>query len=316
MSPKISVVIPVYNHAHRIGSAIDSVLAQSYQDYEILVVNDGSTDDLIEVLEKFGGIKLIDHETNLGRAAARNTGVLASNGEYIAFLDADDQWMPTKLERQISFLEDNKNIAICLTGYEMIMPTGHRQKMPFLKIKQWDRYLLKYIGLSDGSVPMIGRSCFEKVGLQDTVLVWHENWDWLLRAANLSCRIGYMDERLSAKRMSKKRPPALLRETAAIYFTEKHASLYRMHGLYGRSAISLKWYTLALDFFYEKKWKKGMRYLFKAMVTWPFQHPGVYLRLLDVLFGTNIAALVKKSSFYTTLKKVLCAPSKATGQIG
>ncbi len=300
----MSVVIPVYNHAHRVGSAVHSVLSQTYQDYEIVVVNDGSTDNIEEVLQQFNNIKLVHHKTNKGRAAARNTGVLATAGEYIAFLDADDEWMPTKLETQVNYLEAHKDIAICLTGYEMIMPTGHRQKMPYPKIKQWDRYLLKYAGLADGCVPMLRRSCFEKVGLQDAALVWHENWDWLLRAAQESCSIGYINERLSLIFKSKNRPPALIREAAAIYFIEKHADLFIKHGLYGRSAISLKWYSLTLDFFYEKKWKKGMLYFFRAMRTWPFQHPGIYFRLLDVLLGTNIAASVKKSNFYTHFKRI------------
>ncbi len=108
MPPIVSVVIPVYNHAHRVGSAISSVLSQTYGNYEVIVVNDGSTDNLAETLLQFTGIRLINHDANFGRAAARNTGVLAARGEYIAFLDADDQWKPTKLARQIRFLEEKQ----------------------------------------------------------------------------------------------------------------------------------------------------------------------------------------------------------------
>ncbi len=302
--PKVSVIIPVYNHAHRINSAINSVLIQTFQDYEMIVVNDGSTDNLIEVLQQFESIKFLSHETNLGRAAARNTGVLAARGKYIAFLDADDRWSSTKLAQQVSFLEENKDVAICLTGYEMIMPTGHCQRMPYPNIKQWDRYLLKYAGLADGCTPMIRRDCFEKVGLQDTAFPWYENWDWLLRAANQSCQIGYIKERLCLVFKSKAPPPASIREAAALYFAEKHNDLFKKNGLYGRSAISLKWFSLSLDFLYEKKWQEGIHYFYKAIRTWPFQHPGIYFRLLDVLLGTNIAALAKKSRFYPHLKRV------------
>lgn len=304
LHPKVSVIIPIYNHAHRVGSAIQSVIAQTYQSYEIIVVNDGSTDHLQAVLQTFNGIKLINHGRNLGRAAARNTGVLAASGEYIAFLDADDQWMSTKLEIQISFLEENRDVAICLAGYEMLMPNGQHQMMPFLREQEWERYLLKYIGLSDGSVPVIRRHCFENVGLQDSELLLHENWDWLLRAVNHSCKIGYINERLSLKSKNQKRPPAVTREAAIRYFVTKHADLFSQYGLYGRSAISLKWYSLAIDFFYEKKWKKGHYYLFKAIITWPLQRPGLYFRLLDALLGINTEEFIQNNAFYKRIKQI------------
>ena len=305
MSPKVSVVIPVYNHAHRVRSAISSVLSQTFDDYEVIVVNDGSTDHLVEALQEFSDIRLINHETNFGRAAARNTGVLAARGEYIAFLDADDQWKPTKLARQICFLEENKDISICFTGYEMLLPDGSRRKMPFLKVQQWERYLLKYAGLSDGSVPMIRRSCFDKIGLQDMKLMRYQNWDGLLRAAGHACEMGYIDEWLSIKSKSQKRPPASLREAGTVYLVKKHSQLFDAYGLYGRSAISLHWYNLSIDYFCEKNWRKGIHYLFKAMTTWPFQRLGLYFRLLDALLGTNFEALIQDTFFYMHIKRIL-----------
>jgi glycosyltransferase involved in cell wall biosynthesis len=304
MPPIVSVVIPVYNHAHRVGSAISSVLSQTYGNYEVIVVNDGSTDNLAETLLQFTGIRLINHDANFGRAAARNTGVLAARGEYIAFLDADDQWKPTKLARQIRFLEENKDISICFTGYEMLLPDGSTRKMPFPKVQQWERYLLKYAGLSDGSVPMIRRSCFDKTGLQDMKLMRYQNWDWLLRAAGHACEMGYIDEWLSIKSKSQKRPPASLREAGTVYLVKKHSQLFDAYGFYGRSAISLYWYNLSIDYFYEKNWRKGIHYLFKAMTTWPFQRPGLYFRLLDALLGTNIEALIQNSNIYTHIKGI------------
>ena len=303
-APKISVIIPVYNHAHRVGSAIHSILAQTYQNYEIIVVNDGSTDNLEEILQQFDNIKCLNHDSNLGRAAARNTGILAARSEYVAFLDADDQWMPQKLAQQIDFLEINITVSICLSGYEILMPNGQHVKKPFIETQAWERYFLKYIGLSDGSVPMIRRSCFEKIGLQDTALVWHENWDWLLRATNQGCKVGYIRERLSLKRQSQKRAPAVLREKAALYFIKKHADLFRQYGFYGRSAIALKWYNLAIDCFYEKNWKKGNHYLFKALSTQPFQRPGLYFRLLDALLGTSFEASIQKNVLYKRIKRI------------
>jgi glycosyltransferase involved in cell wall biosynthesis len=302
--PKVSIIIPVYNHAHRVDSAIHSVLAQSCQDYEIIIINDGSTDNLEEILQQFDNIQLLNHDLNLGRAAARNTGILAARGGYVAFLDADDQWMPQKLSRQINYLEENKDVEVCLTGHKRLMPNGQTQNIPFLNVSDWEKYLLKYVGLSDGSVPMIHRACFDKIGLQDTAFVWHENWDWLLRAANQDCKIGYLHERLSVKRQSQKRAPASIREDATLYFIKKHTDLFRQYGFYGRSAMALKWYNLAIDYFYEKNWMKGNHYLFKALFTHPFQRPGLYFRFLDALLGTSFEASMQKNVFYKRIKRI------------
>jgi len=103
---KISVIIPNYNYARYIEQAIESVLIQSYENVELIIVNNGSTDNSLEVLEKFGDkIHLID-QPNLGQSGARNSGLSLSSGELIAFLDADDFWEPNKLEMQISLMND------------------------------------------------------------------------------------------------------------------------------------------------------------------------------------------------------------------
>lgn len=98
--PTVSVVIPTYNRAHLVGRAIQSVLNQTYQDFEIIVVDDGSTDNTEEVVKSFNDprIRYIRHDQNRGGSAARNTGIKMARGEYIAFQDSDDEWLPEKLE--------------------------------------------------------------------------------------------------------------------------------------------------------------------------------------------------------------------------
>src|SRR5579862_1320744 len=102
---KVSVIIPVYNGAATIGRALASVFAQTFTDYEIVVVNDGSTDDTASVLAGYGDRIRTILLSNSGPSAARNAGVSASSGEYLAFLDDDDEWMPRKLELSIPVLE-------------------------------------------------------------------------------------------------------------------------------------------------------------------------------------------------------------------
>ena len=95
-NPTVSVIIPTYNRAHLVGRAIKSVLNQTYRDFEIIVVDDGSTDNTKDIIKEFQKkdkrIKYIPYEKNKGGSAARNTGIKAAKGEYIAFLDSDDEW--------------------------------------------------------------------------------------------------------------------------------------------------------------------------------------------------------------------------------
>ena len=107
--PAVSVIIPTYNRAEFLRLAITSVLNQTFQDFEIIVVDDASEDHTHEVMNNLNDkrIKYIRHEVNKRVSAARNTGVLHSSGDYIAFLDDDDEWLPSKLQRQVALLEDS-----------------------------------------------------------------------------------------------------------------------------------------------------------------------------------------------------------------
>ena len=103
--PTVSVIIPTYNRAHLIGRAIKSVLNQTYKDFELIIVDDSSTDNTEDIVRKYQKkderIKYILHKKNRGGSVARNTGIKSSKGEYIAFLDSDDEWLCEKLEKQI-----------------------------------------------------------------------------------------------------------------------------------------------------------------------------------------------------------------------
>src|SRR5688572_3852876 len=107
-SPTVSAVIPAFNRSHCIARAIDSVMQQRLPVSELLVVDDGSTDHLRDCLGVLAErVSLIRHETNLGSAAARNTGIRNAQGEFVAFLDSDDTWKPDKLEKQLAFMHQH-----------------------------------------------------------------------------------------------------------------------------------------------------------------------------------------------------------------
>src|SRR5437773_9320352 len=121
----VSVVIPNYNYAHFLREAIDSALAQTYKDIEVIVVDDGSTDASADVIASYDSRIHPVFSQNQGVAAARNRGVAESTGEYIAFLDADDAWLPTKIEKQVERFAADTALGLVHVGVEDIDGEGN-----------------------------------------------------------------------------------------------------------------------------------------------------------------------------------------------
>lgn len=115
-SPLVSVVIPAHNAAEFVGDAIDSVLQQSYRHYEILVIDDGSSDATASIVARYSGVRLL-RQPQRGAGAARNAGIRSSKGELIAFLDADDWWTPDKLERQVALLASRPDVGMVVSEH-------------------------------------------------------------------------------------------------------------------------------------------------------------------------------------------------------
>jgi len=122
--PTVSVVIPAYNAAWCIGRAIDSVLAQSFRDLEVIVVDDGSTDDTAKMLAAYGPRIRVVSKLNGGMSSARNAGIALARGPYLAFLDADDRWLPEKLSRQVELLDSRHDLSFCSTTATLESPEG------------------------------------------------------------------------------------------------------------------------------------------------------------------------------------------------
>ncbi|MCK9985524.1 MAG: hypothetical protein AzoDbin1_01996 [Azoarcus sp.] len=112
-TPTVSVIIPAWNAAWCVGRAIDSVFAQEYRDFELIVVDDGSTDDTAAVLATYADRLQVVTKPNGGMSSARNAGIRAARGLYLAFLDADDRWLPYKLARQVAMLGSHPELAFC-----------------------------------------------------------------------------------------------------------------------------------------------------------------------------------------------------------
>ncbi len=186
--PKISVLIPAYNAMNYLPETMENVLSQTFDDFEVIVVNDGSSDEIERWVSQIKDprVRLITQK-NQGLAGARNTGITNAQGEYIAFLDADDLWEPTKLEKQLGVLEENPEVALVYTWVAYIDETGKPTGRVFKNQAEGDvwKKLTERNIVECGSVAMVRRSCFEAVGLFDCNLgSYVEDWDMWLRMAS------------------------------------------------------------------------------------------------------------------------------------
>ena len=187
---KVSVIIPTYNCAVRLRGAIDSVLNQSYQDFEIVVVDDGSTDNTKETVKSISRqypnkINYV-YQENAGPAAARNRGLQIANGEYIAFLDADDIWLPLKIERQVALLERLPETGFVYCNCHFVDSEG-REIPDYVRkvtLHRGDVLLdlfLDFFIITSGLIFRNG--CLKTVGLFDEALHVGEDYDFILRLA-------------------------------------------------------------------------------------------------------------------------------------
>lgn len=183
----ISVIIPTFNRADKVVRAISSVLDQTFTDFETIVVDDGSTDGTKDAVARFDGrITYIKHPLNLGVSAARNTGIRKSTGEFIAFLDSDDWWLPEKLQVQMGFFDSHPR-AVALQTEEIWIRNGRRVNPKIKHLKPSGDIFEPSIKLClvSPSAVMIKRCLLEEVGLFDENLPACEDYDLWLR---ISCR--------------------------------------------------------------------------------------------------------------------------------
>lgn len=181
MRAKVSVIIPVYNGGRYLGAALRSVFRQDYGPTEIIVVNDGSSDNSAEVAVSFKDI-IYFYQENRGVAAARNTGIAAATGEFIAFLDADDIWRKNKLTLQIDWLLNHPQIGYVTAKFRNLLEKGIDQP-------KW----LKHEHLIEdqvGGMPnlVVRKSVFQRTGLFDTGCRSGSDLEWVLRAKDAGIR--------------------------------------------------------------------------------------------------------------------------------
>lgn len=275
--PRVSVVIPTYNYARYVPEAINSVLAQSFEELEVIVVDDGSTDKTVEILRAFSGQIRNIRQEHRGLSAARNTGIRAARGQYVAFLDSDDLWLPEKVSLQVARLDaepevglvyceallfdDSAPATLTLHSYWASHPSG--RILPWL-VRQ---------NVVPSPTPMVRRELFERVGLFDETLSACEDWDMWIRIGRV-CEIAYVNQVLAKYRRHQENMSLDFERlmTNGLRVLEKAFSApdpsRQLNGL--RRPVISRWYAdFGLNQFYEGRYSQARRNLIRAVTRDP-----------------------------------------------
>lgn len=227
----ISVIIPTYNRSELLERSVSSVLAQTYPSLELIVVDDGSTENISEAVQALANdtATVIRRTRRGGAAAARNSGCEAARGEFIAFLDSDDEWLPEKLQMQFSLLREKPEIALCCTAFYLIHGDG-REEVRFIGSKEIGMADLAFgCGISPGSTLIFRNELFAQVGPLDSGLARFEDWDWLIRSSALS-RIGTINRPL-CKVYAGDRPDEEKVLSSTLGMKARHGDAFRREGI-------------------------------------------------------------------------------------
>jgi glycosyltransferase involved in cell wall biosynthesis len=292
---KISVIIPVFNRRQEVLRAIASVEAQTLSPSEIIVVDDASTDDTAEAVASLGDerVRLLRHEHNRGASAARNTGVAAARGDWIAFLDSDDVWETEKLARQLSTLAAAPDdVPAGVTGYVIDdyrtgrISTFHPEPaMARLDSLVWG------CPLGIGSTLLARRAVFDRVGLLDAELPRLEDWEWLMRYLPVY-RLGVLPAPLTI--VHKTSDPSHARVAAAIARIRAlhRRAWYRRSWLSGRKFDSTLLIEEAAAATYARNWPLAALLTLRALTAYPLR-PGLAAMLARRL-GRRRASEIKR----------------------
>ncbi|PWT85604.1 MAG: glycosyl transferase [Acidobacteria bacterium] len=185
--PRVTVILPTHNRASLLPRAINSVLAQTFTDFELLVIDDASNDASAQLIRGFSDPRIIyiRHEVNRGEAESRNTGIRHARGEYIAYLDDDDEWVPIKLDKQVKVLDSSPpETGVVYTGCDHI-ELGTGRKVGTRKVSRRGRVLEHLLreNFLPGPTALVRKKCFQEVGEYDSTVRYGPDWEMWIRIA-------------------------------------------------------------------------------------------------------------------------------------
>lgn len=221
---KISVIIPVFNGEKYIEEAIQSVINQTYKPFEIIVIDDGSTDKTEEIVKQFPGIRYF-YQENSGTAISLNTGLSKVEGDFIAFLDSDDYWSKDKLENQVAYLDAHPETQIVF-GHHRRFYTKANADLTSLEFEDTQRILPGYFKQA-----LLAKSeVFNKVGLFDESIKMGDFLDWYRRASDLNVKMHHMDEVVFYRRIHGENSSLRNKEHITDYLRIMKSSMDRRRG--------------------------------------------------------------------------------------
>jgi glycosyltransferase involved in cell wall biosynthesis len=266
---KISVIIPTYNGSRNIKRAIQSVLNQDYPNIEVIVVDDASTDDTVGVVKsiKDSRLKIIEHKVNKNGSAARNTGIKASKGKYIALLDDDDEWLPTKLSKQVEYLEkkDSKEWKAVVGSY--ITEKNGLQKETILT-KEGDlrkEILLMEVSMSIGSGILIEKKAVEEIGGFDEKYLRHQDLEFILRYFRKYKLATFPD--IVLKRFGHSGTPSgeKILAVKVLYLNDFKKDIESFGKSISRKIYARQWLQVSKHFSLDGDFKNTLKYYFKSL---------------------------------------------------
>ena len=293
--PKVSVLIPTYNRALHLRAAIASVLDQTFQDFEVIVVDDASTDDTFAVVRSVDDarVRYLRHETNKKEAVSRNTALRAASGEYIAFLDDDDEWVREKLQRQVELLENRPpEFGGVYTGCVTIDRTSGNVVGGVIPEKRGnifeDMIVKNWVGTP--STVLFKKECFSQVGLFDETIAFGVDYDMWIRIAS-KYQLDYISEPLvkyyiQSDRLSTNHELVICGLENQIV---KYGSLFRKSS----KGLSRRYRIIGTLYCYTGDLKKGRQALLRAIRINPFELRQ-YFNLCTSFFGPRNFIRLKK----------------------
>jgi glycosyltransferase involved in cell wall biosynthesis len=277
---KVSVIIPTFNRAFSLGRCIDSVLNQSYEDFEVIVVDDGSTDGSCDVAQTYlqdSRVRYIKHETNKGAQAARNTGIKSASGDFVAFLDSDDEWVGEKLKIQMGKLaESNKPSVVHSSAWVVDEETNEKR---ICRAGALQGYVYESLLASAGPLfpcMLAPKFVFEKIGYLDENVPSHQEWDTSI-ALSKYCEFVFCSEPLAVYYIHTKETISkdkLRKAQGFAYIVHKYEN--EIIRILGKNALSRHFTKIGALYYSAGNLKEARTYLSKAFVTNPF----VFLRAM------------------------------------
>jgi glycosyltransferase involved in cell wall biosynthesis len=287
--PEVSVIIPTYNRAHLIGRAISSVLQQTYNDFELIVVDDGSVDNTAEIVNSFNDrrIRLVRHHRNRGVSAARNTGIKMSRGEYVAFQDSDDEWLPRKLEKQLDLFKNDRSgdLGLVVCEYMIISEKGEKRCSPRINSLNYEQLLRHFGGYGEATQRfMLKRDLTSSELYFDESLHAWEEWDLLFRISRI-CRIDYVREMLV--KYYRHDEPHVDVPSNRIQAREALLKKYAEELATNPRGLSYGHWQIALDYHKTGEMSLVRYHLGKSIHAYPW-NPDYYLQYAAAVFGRTV----------------------------